>query len=139
MDQTLQFQLRISASSELANDLRADPSGATHAALHDVLRKYNAALKCQFDAFADYVSEAEQQGPENYPLYQWTRQTIENPEKRAKYLQSFTVYVDGGEIYGKEIADVMEAELLALVHDDGIRSVARFDTNPANNPQPPRR
>jgi hypothetical protein len=139
MDPTLQFQLRIAASSELANALRADPSGASHAALHEVLRKYHATLKCQFDAFADYVSEAEQQGPKNYPLYQWTRQTIENPEKKAKYLQSFTVYVDGGETYGKEIADVMEAELLALVHHEGIRSVARFDTNPANNPQPPRR
>jgi hypothetical protein len=32
--------------------------------------------------------------------------------------------VDGDEIYSKEIADVMEAELLALVHDDGIKSVA---------------
>ncbi|MFM0198676.1 hypothetical protein PQR53_02205 [Paraburkholderia fungorum] len=139
MDPALQFQLRIAVSSELANGLRADPSAASHAALHHVLRKYNAALKCQFDAFADYVSEAEQQGPENYPLYQWTRETIENPEKKAKYLQSFTVYVDGGETYSKEVADVMEVELLALVHDHGIRSVARFDTNPANNPQPPKR
>jgi hypothetical protein len=51
-----------------------------------VLRKYNAALRCQFDAFAADVSEAEQQGPENYPLYQWTRQTIENPKEKAKYL-----------------------------------------------------
>jgi hypothetical protein len=138
MESAWQFQLRIAVSSELANDLRADPAGAAHAALHDVLRRHNATLKCQFDAFADYVSEAEQRGLENYPLYQWTRQTIENPEKKAKYLQSFTVYVDGDETYSKEIADAIEAELLALVHDDGLRSVARFDTNPANNPQPAR-
>ena len=58
---------------------------------------------------------------------------------KAKYLQSFTVYVNGDEIYGKEIADVMEAELQALVSDDGIKNVARFDTNPSNNPQPPKR
>ncbi|MFM0500875.1 hypothetical protein [Paraburkholderia caffeinilytica] len=139
MELTWQFQLRITVSPELANDLRTDPEGASHAALRNVLSKHNATLKCQFDAFADYVSEAEKQGPENYPLYQWTRQTIENPEKKAKYLQSFTVYVDGNEIYGKEIANVMEAELQALADDNGIKSVARFDTNPANNPQPPKR
>lgn len=139
MEPTWQFQLRITVSPELANDLRIDPAVASHAALRNVLCKHNATLKCQFDAFADYVSEAEKQGPENYPLYQWTRQTIDNPEKKAKYLQSFTVYVNGNEIYGKEIADAMEAELLALAGDDGIKSVARFDTNPANNPQPPRR
>ncbi|MEZ0600945.1 hypothetical protein ACAX43_02120 [Paraburkholderia sp. IW21] len=139
MEPTWQFQLRIVVVAELANDLRTDPASASHAALHDVLSRHNATLKCQFDAFADYVNEAERHGPENYPLYQWTRQTIENPEKKAKYLQSFTVYVDGDEIYDKEIADVMEAELLALVGGDGIKSVIRFDTNPANNPQPPQR
>ncbi|MFM0298972.1 hypothetical protein PQR05_08555 [Paraburkholderia sediminicola] len=136
---TWKFQLRIFVSPDLASDLRAEPASASHASLRDVLSRHNATLKCQFDAFADYVSEAEKQGPENYPLYQWTRQTIENPEKKAKYLQSFTVYVNGDEIYGKEITDVLQAELEALVSDDGIRSVARFDTNPANNPQPPRR
>lgn len=139
MEPTWQFQLRIVVVAELANDLRTDPASASHAALRDVLSRHNATLKCQFDAFADYVNEAERQGPENYPLYQWTRKTIENPEKKAKYLQSFTVYVDGDEIYDKEIADVMEAELLALVGGDGIKSVTRFDTNPANNPQPPKR
>ncbi|WP_153139470.1 hypothetical protein [Paraburkholderia agricolaris] len=136
---TWQFQLRITVTPKLAADLRANPQGVSHAALHEVLRRHHASLKCQFDAFADYVSEAEKQGTENYPLYQWTRQTIENPEKQAKYLQSFTLYVNGEEIYGKEIADVMEAELLALVSDEGIKNVARFDTNPANNPQPPGR
>jgi hypothetical protein len=47
--------------------------------------------------------------------------------------------VNGDEIYGKEIADVLEAELQALISDEGIKNVARFDTNPANNPQPPKR
>ncbi|PQV54047.1 hypothetical protein [Paraburkholderia sp. BL21I4N1] len=139
MESTLQFQLRITVASGLADALRADPTGASHAALRDVLRRHNAALKCQFDAFADYVSEAEKLGTENYPLYQWTRETIENPQKKAKYLQSFTVYMNGDEIYGKRIADEMEIDLLKLVSEDGIKSVARFDTNPANNPQPPKR
>jgi hypothetical protein len=139
MDPTLQFQLRITVSPELADALRTDPSYAAHAALRDILRRHNATLKCQFDAFADYVAEAERLGTEDYPLYQWTRDTIENPEKKAKYLQSFTIYVNGDEVYGKDIADVMENELLKLVGVNGMSHVSRFDTHPANNPQPPRR
>jgi hypothetical protein len=139
MEPSLQFQLRITVSPELANALRADATCSSHTALRDVLRRHDATLKCQFDAFADYVSEAERLGKENYPLYEWTRQTIENPEKKAKYLQSFTVYVNGDEIYGKDVADVMENELLKLVDEEGIKRVSRFDTNPANNPQPPAR
>jgi hypothetical protein len=139
MEPALQFQLRITASPELADALRADPACASHSTLRDVLRKHGATLKCQFDAFADYVSEAERHGTEFYPLYQWTRETIENPEKKAKYLRSFTVYVNGDEVYGKDVADIMESELLQLVSEDGIQRVSRFDTNPATNPQPPRR
>ncbi|PRY08165.1 hypothetical protein [Paraburkholderia sp. BL25I1N1] len=139
MEPALQFQLRITVSPELADTLHTDPTYASHSALRDVLRRHDATLKCQFDAFADYVSEAEREGTENYPLYQWTRETIENPEKKAKYLRSFTVYVNGGEVYGKDAADILENELLQLVSEDGIQRVSRFDTNPANNPQPPRR
>jgi hypothetical protein len=139
MDPTLQFQLRITVSPDLADALRTDPSYASHAALRDILRRHNATLKCQFDAFADYVAEAERLGTENYPLYQWTRDTIENPEKKAKYLQSFTIYVNGDEVYGKDVTDVMENELLKLVDENGISRVSRFDTDPANNPQPPTR
>ncbi|TDY20547.1 hypothetical protein B0G81_0713 [Paraburkholderia sp. BL6665CI2N2] len=139
MEPALQFQLRITVSPELADALHTDPTCASHSALRDVLRRHDATLKCQFDAFADYVREAEREGTENYPLYQWTRETIENPEKKAKYLRSFTVYVNGGEVYSKDAADILENELLQLVSEDGIQRVSRFDTNPANNPQPPQR
>ncbi|WP_166656265.1 hypothetical protein [Paraburkholderia sp. BL10I2N1] len=44
----------------------------------------------------------------------------------------------GEEVYGKEIAELLEAELSALIGDAGIESMVKFDTNPANNPQPPR-
>ncbi|MFM0294136.1 MULTISPECIES: hypothetical protein [Paraburkholderia] len=139
MEPTLQYQLRLTVSPELADALRADPASASHSALRDVLLRHDATLECQFDAFADYVREAQQQGTENYPLYQWTLETIENPEKQARYLRSFTVYVNGGEVYGKDVTDIMENELLGLVSEDGVQRVSRFDTNPANNPQPPRR
>lgn len=134
-----QFQIRLTVSAELAARLRGDPSCGTDAALREVLRKHNASLKCQFDAFADYVSEAERRGPEGYPLYQWTKETIAKPEKKARYLRSFTLYVNDDEVYGKTIADSLQADLTALVGAGGIENVVRFDTNPANSPQPPAR
>jgi hypothetical protein len=139
MNSVLQYQLRLTVSPELADALRADPSYTAHPALRDVLHTHHATLKCQFDAFVDYVDEAERLGTENYPLYQWTRDTLENPEKKAKYLQSFTIYVNGDEVYGKEIADALETQLMKLLDANGISRVSRFDTNPANNPQPPAR
>jgi hypothetical protein len=105
--------------------------------LNAILRQRNASLKCQFDAFADYVEEAEHAGRDQYPLYQWTKDMIGNPEKKAKYVKSFTVYVSGEQVYDKETADWLHAKLSALVGKAGIESVTRFDTNPANNPQPP--
>ena len=139
MENAWQFQLRIAVSPELAASLRGDPASRSYALLGDILRKHNASLKCQFDAFADYVSEAEKLGVENYPLYQWTKETIEQPEKKARYLRSFTLYVDGEEVYSKERADPLQAELDTLVGDGAIQSVVKFDTNPSNNPQPPAR
>jgi hypothetical protein len=137
MENTWQCQLRITVSDERAAALRADPLSKTYAPLHDVLLRHRASLKCQFDAFADYVREAENARPEQYPLYEWTRQTIEDPDKKAKYLRSFTVYVAGDEVYRKDIADAIEAALSALVGGGGIERVVKYDTNPANNPQPP--
>jgi hypothetical protein len=139
MAQTWQYQLRLNVSAELAMMMRGDPVASAHVALHDVLRRYDAILKCQYDAFAEYVSEAEKIGVDNYPLYEWTRATIEIPGKKARYLQSFTVYVAGEEVYGRDVADALHEALSALAGADGIVSVTKFDTNPANSPQPPAR
>lgn len=136
MDNAWLYQIRITVSPEFAATLRDDPQHMP-ASLRDVLRRHDASLICQFDAFAGYVDEAEKLGTEKYPLYQWTRDTIENPEKKTRYLRSFTVHVNDAEVYAAEIADALHAELSALADAPGIERVSRFDTNPANNPQPP--
>jgi hypothetical protein len=137
MAETWQFQIRITVVPELAGALRAGGQHEGRELLEAVLREYNASLKCQFDAFADYVEEAEREGQDRYPLYQWTKDTIANPEKKAKYLKSYAVYVRGEEVYGREAADGLRTRLLALAGKAGIESVSLYDTNPANNPQPP--
>jgi hypothetical protein len=74
----------------------------------------------------------------NYPLYEWTKAAIENPAKKEKYLKSFTAYVEGHEVYPKGIADALEADLQPLARGGLITRLSKYDTNPANNPQPPK-
>jgi hypothetical protein len=132
----VRFDVNDPAKSESVRRRLDDPAIAP---LFVILAKHRAAPKCQFDAFAEYVAAAEEQGVENYPLYQWTKATIENPTKKEKYLKSFTLYVDDREVYAKEIADALEADLQSLVSSGLIARISKYDTNPANNPQPPER
>ena len=135
-----QYQIRLDlndpAAAESARRQFGDPALAP---LTDILAKHRAALKSQFDAFAEYVAAAEEHGAENYPLYEWTKATIENPAKKEKYMKSFTLYVEDREVYAKEIADALEADLQALASSGVIKRISKYDTDPANNPQPPQR
>jgi hypothetical protein len=134
-----QYQLRIDMSAEAAEAARREPVDPALRPLAEILAKHQAKLKSQYDAFADYVAEAERQGVEKYPLYQWTKDTIEQPAKRQKYQKSFTLYVDGAEVYSRERADALEAELRPLVGGPLITRLTKHDTNPATNPQMPAR
>lgn len=133
-----QYQVRFDvndfATAESISRKLRDPALAP---LFDILADHRAAPKCQFDAFAEYVAAAEENGIENYPLYQWTKATIEDPAKKEKYLKSFTLYVDDREVYAKEIADALEADLQPVAAGGLITRISKYDTNPANNPQSP--
>ena len=139
MNNEWQYQLRIDMDDALAEVARRDPGDPAIKPLAAILEKHNAALRCQYDAFADYVAGAEKHGTENYPLYEWTRDTIEDPAKKAKYMKSFTLYVGGDEVYAKDKADRLEADLRPLIGGKLVERLTKHDTNPANNPQPPRR
>jgi hypothetical protein len=133
-----QYQVRFDVNNPaMAEALGRQLCDPTLAPLIDILAKHRALAKCQFDAFAEYVAEAEARGLEHYPLHAWTKATIENPAKKEKYLKSFTLYVDGQEVYAKEIADALEADLQPLAASGLITRLSKYDTNPANNPQPP--
>jgi len=139
MSDQWRYQLRIDLPDELAEVAQRDPDNPALRPLADILAKHNATMKCQFDAFAGYVAEAERHGIESYPLYEWTKAAIEDPVKKAKYLKSFTLYVEGNEVYAGEKADALEADLQPLVGSALITRMSKHDTNPANNPQPPAR
>ncbi len=133
------YQIRINLDEGLAEAARRDPGGPAIKPIADVLTRHGATMKSQYEAFADYVAEAEKHGTEQYPLYKWTKATIEDPAKKAKYLKSFTIYAGGGEVYAKDIAEALEAGLQPLAAAGLIERIAKHDTNPANNPQPPER
>ncbi len=137
--QRWQYQLRVGLADDAAEAARRGGGHPALAPLRDLLRQHDAALHCQYDAFAGYCAEAEREGIDGYPLYAWTRATIEDPAKKAKYLKSFTVRVAGEDVYDRETADALEAELRPMVGGAVVTSLARHDTDPANNPQPPRR
>jgi hypothetical protein len=42
----------------------------------------------QFDAFENYVAEAEKEGPENFPPYKWTRANIEAKSRKVAQVGS---------------------------------------------------
>ena len=111
-----QYQVRFDVNdSAVAEPLRRKAPDIVLAQLFEILARHRALAKCQFDAFAEYVAAAEEHGVESYPLYEWTKATIENPSKKKKYLRAFTVYVDGREVYDKRIADAVPTQRQASV------------------------
>ena len=139
MSDQWQYQLRIYLADELAEVARRDFAAPALGPLRRVLEKHSATMKCQLDAFADYVAEAEAHGIEDYPLYAWTKATIEDPVKRAKHLRSFALHIKGEAVYPVQEADALEADLQPVVDGTSILRISRHDTNPANNPQVPER
>jgi hypothetical protein len=116
----------------LSDAAPTDPDSPALGPIRDILRAHHAMLKCQFDAFAEYVAEAEAKGVETYPLYRWTKATIEDPDKSAKHRRAFAIRVEDREVYAKDIADALEAALLPLVDGTLVTRLSRHDTNPAS-------
>jgi len=139
MDDQLQYQIRIYLDDAFADIARRKPSDPSLRPLADILHRHKTTMKSVFDAFSDYVADAEKHGVDKFPLYKWTKATIEDPAKKAKHTKVFTLYVNGDEVYAKDLADALEADLQPLVGGAIVSRLTKHDTNPANNPQMPAR
>lgn len=137
MSQDWEYQLRFKLTESQAAAARGNLDDPAYKPIADVLARHGATATSTYDAFVHYVSEAEKNGVEHYPLYKWTKATVDDPSKKAKHSTSFAVYVDGAEVYEKARADALEAELRPLVDRGLIVNLTKHDTNPANNPQAP--
>ena len=105
--------------------------------LNELLENHNASLMSQYDAFVFFVRECENKKETDNSLYKWTKDTIEDEIKEAKYKKIHSVYVDKQQVYKENIADKIIEEITSLKLST-IESIDKFDTQPKNNPKPPK-
>ena len=94
---------------------------------------------CTLDGFLDYVKEAERNNIKDYPLYHWTKSVVEDPEKKIKHSKSFAFYYGDEQIYEKHHAESLYNDLLEFNNENKIEEIKIIDSNPRNNPQPPKK
>ena len=131
------YQVRMRVSQSLADDLRGDQVYDLSRKIINIAHEHGARLVCVYDGFRDYCLEAEANGTEEYHLYEWTKTTIDNPEKKKKHVRAFSFYKENNQVYEKEFAVSLEAKMRSLASTGEIEEVTLIDSNPANNPQPP--
>ena len=134
----LLYQVRLDVTEDIAQEVRNKNYYKLSKYINAILRKVDAELICQFDAFNNFVIECEKENNTNNALYKWTKDTIENSLKKKKYLKSFTVYVNGEQLYKKKTADYLESEIKKL-NEKRILKISKYNSDPKNNPQPPKK
>ena len=134
----LLYQIRLDLQEDIAKEVRNKNYNKLNAHIGEILDKVSGELICQFDAFNNFVIECEKENNIDNPLYKWTKDTIENNVKKQKYLKSFTIYVDGNQLYEQKIADYLEDEIKKL-NEKKILKINRYNSDPKNNPQPPKK
>lgn len=122
------YQIRLNVTDEFTIDKN----------LTSLLDIHNASLICQYDAFVNFVKECESKDDTDNPLYRWTKETIEDEIKKTKYKNIYSVVVDKQQVYNEEIADSIKQKI-DKKNLKTVISLDKFDTQPKNNPQPPKR
>ena len=122
------YQIRLNVSDNFTdNDV-----------FNKLLESNNASLMCQYDAFVFFVRECENKKETDNSLYKWTKDTIEDEIKESKYKKIYSIYVDKQQVYKENIADKIIEEITSL-NLTTIESIDKFDTQPKNNPKPPKK
>ena len=134
----LLYQVRLDVTEDIAQEVRNKNYFKLNEYINAILLKVDAELICQFDAFNNFVIECEKENNTDNALYKWTKDTIEDSLKKTKYLKSFTVYVNGEQLYEKKTADYLESEIKKL-DEKRILKVSKYNSDPKNNPQPPKK
>ena len=134
----LLYQVRLDVTDDVAQEVRNKNYYKLNKYIEAILLKVDAELICQFDAFNNFVIECEKENNTNNALYKWTKDTIENNIKKIKYLKSFTIYVNGNQLYEKKTADYLESQIKKL-NEKKILKINKYNSDPKNNPQPPKK
>ncbi len=132
MSDEWKYQLRVYLDDAMAERTLREGDLPELAPLKAVLHKHNARMVSQWQAFTDYVAEAEAVGTET-PLSKWTKATLADPAMRAKHLGAFALRIGDAEVYPGVAADALEADLRPLVGGDVVTRLSRHDTDPTKN------
>jgi hypothetical protein len=133
------YQVRIKVNENLSDMLRKRELIGTSKEIYEIAEFHGTTPVCTYDAFCEYCSEAEREGTDKYPLYDWTKQVIGDPNKKKKHVKSFAFYIGNEQVYEKKIAELLHTDLLGLHHAGLIEDLILIDSNPKNNPQPPKK
>ena len=133
------YQVRIKLPQNFANDLRNDSNLNLSKEINKIAKKHKTSPVCTLDGFLDYVKEAQKNGIEEYPLYHWTKSVVEDPKKKIKHSKSFAFYYGDEQIYEKQRAESLYNDLLEFNNENKIEEIKIIDSNPRNNPQPPKK
>ena len=125
-------QLRVYLDDATAERAFRDGDDPALQPLEAVLHKHDASMISQWQAFTDYVAETEAAGTET-PLSKWTKATLADPAMRDTHLGAFALRIGGAEVYSREAADALEADLRPLVGGGLVTQMTRHDTDPAKN------
>ena len=66
------------------------------------------------------------------------KQQLKTHVKKAKHLKSFAFYFGEDQIYSKDLASSIQNQL-KNIKDKELLEISLIDSNPANNPQPPKK
>ena len=78
----LLYQIRLDITENIAQEVRNKNYNKLNDDIGSILLKVNGELICQFDAFSNFVLECEKDNNTNNALYKWTKDTIEDDEKK---------------------------------------------------------
>ena len=132
------YQVRIKLPQDLADDLRNYSKLDISKKINKIARKYQTRPVCTLDGFLDYVKEAEKNDIKDYPLYHWTKSVVQDPDKQIKHSKSFAFYFGDEQIYEKKRAVSLYNDLVQFNNENYIEEITMIDSNPENNPQPPK-
>ncbi|MDA9178296.1 hypothetical protein N8090_01585 [Amylibacter sp.] len=132
------YQIRIKVSESISDDLRGMQKQNLSISIKKIADLHQMTIVCTYDAFKAYCDEAEQNGINGYGLYHWTKATIDDPLKKLKHLRSFAFYLGEDQIYSNDLAVSIKNHLHKL-DDDELLEINLIDSNPENNPQPPKK
>ena len=132
------YQVRIKLPQDLADDLRNYSKLDISKEIIKIAKKYQTRPVCTLDGFLDYVKEAEKNDIKDYPLYHWTKSVVQDPDKQIKHSKSFAFYFGDEQIYEKKRAVSLYNDLVQFNNENNIEEIKMIDSNPENNPQPPK-